>query len=620
VPFQFDDAPNIWGNPIVKDLGYFAHPDRAAGFTRYEALRMRYVGYLTFALNYRLHGLDVAGYHVVNTAIHLVNVLLLYALVMLSFRTPLLRGSPLAERAHGVALLAAALFAVHPVNTQAVTYIVQRFASLAALCYLGSMVCYIEARLSRRKLAGIAYYLACLALAVAAMKTKENAFTLPLAVALYEVSFFPGEGLRRRALLLPLLLTMLIIPLTLANADRPMSQILANVTEQATAPHFSRGAYLLTEARAVPTYLRLLVLPVNQTLVYDYPRYSSLAQAPVLLSLVFVAAIFWLVLHLYRRGGPAGRLAAFGIVFFFLSLSVESTLVPLAPLYEHRLYLPMTGLAVATSVGAAWVYGTLRTGRGRRLIVAVCATIVVLLAIMAGVRNRVWATPVSLWQDVVRKAPGDVRGLNNLAALYMAKGRLDEARGLLDTALKVDPDFAETYSSLGLLEQKQGHYEEAIARYLKALRLKPIFPEALDAIGVCYDRMGRYQEAQTYYHLAIQLKPEYDEAYTNLGASLGLQGRYPEAERALEKAMALNPDSPDAINNLANIRYVRGELDAARRLYLRSLALAPRAVSPRVNLIKIYIKLSEFGRARRELETLKSVSPDDARALESLIP
>jgi tetratricopeptide (TPR) repeat protein len=140
-PFVFDDEINIVANPINKDLGYFARPSSAKSFrgpVEYPALLKRYMGHLSFALNYRLHGLDVTGYHVVNLAIHLINGGLVYLLVVLTFRTPRLENSQLRQSAGGIALMSALLFVCHPVQTQAVTYIVQRLASMAAMFYLGS--------------------------------------------------------------------------------------------------------------------------------------------------------------------------------------------------------------------------------------------------------------------------------------------------------------------------------------------------------------------------------------------------------------------------------------------------------------------------------------------------
>ena len=150
-PFYFDDEFGISGNPLIKDLRFFLAPSDAKEYTqfgRYDALKMRYVGFLTFAMNYKLHGLDVTGYHIFNISVHIINALLVYLLVILTFRTPFFQtpNSKLPTHSY-LPLFSALLFVCHPIQTQAVTYISQRFASLAAMFFLLSLVMYIKWRL-----------------------------------------------------------------------------------------------------------------------------------------------------------------------------------------------------------------------------------------------------------------------------------------------------------------------------------------------------------------------------------------------------------------------------------------------------------------------------------------
>ena len=148
VPFQWDEEFYIEKNPIVKDLSYFLYPSKAKGFEQYGAFKSRYVGYLTFALNYKLNGLDVTCYHIFNITIHLLNAILVYFLVSLTFKTPFMQGSKLREQSQYIALFTGLLFVSHPIQTEAVTYIFQRLASLAAFFYLLSIVLYIKWRLA----------------------------------------------------------------------------------------------------------------------------------------------------------------------------------------------------------------------------------------------------------------------------------------------------------------------------------------------------------------------------------------------------------------------------------------------------------------------------------------
>ena len=213
VPFQCDEDYLIKNNPIVKDFNYFIEPSKARGLDQYGALQTRYVGFLTFALNYKFDGFDVAGYHAVNLSIHILNAFLVYFLVLLTFRTPFLTRSRLTEKAGVAALFSALLFISHPVQTEAVTYIFQRLASLVTFFYLLSLTAYVKSRLSSGRTQRIGFFLLSVFSAIIAMKTKENAFTLPIMIALYEF-FFLEDSLRRRIVrFIPLLLTMAIIPL-----------------------------------------------------------------------------------------------------------------------------------------------------------------------------------------------------------------------------------------------------------------------------------------------------------------------------------------------------------------------------------------------------------------------
>lgn len=391
VPFQFDDMINITENPVIQNLDNFVSKAKGYGYNP-----RRFVGYFSFAVNYHVSGLEVSDYHAVNLAVHIINAVLVYSLILLIFRTPCsAQNSEYGERKAGgemedncpafllldhnsnvpslIALLSALLFVVHPLQTQAVTYIVQRFTSLAATFYLLSVVMYIKGRLSRRQTSGLARYILSLLFAILAMKTKEIAFTLPLVILMFELIFFRSSLKKKLLLLLPVLLTLVIIPVTIMGIDRPLGEILSDLSDKTRVQtDISRWNYLLTETRVVTTYIRLLFLPINQNLDYDYPISRSLLAPPVFFSFLFLVAIFGIavcLLYMTRGAGSVGqeaendslaslqacrkpgefskedrrkaerlgegdgfnyslftihsRLVAFGILWFFITLSVE---------------------------------------------------------------------------------------------------------------------------------------------------------------------------------------------------------------------------------------------------------------------------------------------------------
>ena len=209
----------------------------------------------------------------------------------------------------------ALLFVAHPLQTEAVTYVFQRLASLVSMFYLLSLVLFIKGRLMQEaignrswvmghkqeasvpiayRLSPITYFILSFISAVLAMKTKENAFTLPVIITLYEFLFFSGPLKARALKLVPFLLTMLIIPMTIIGLESTAGEIISQIKDPASLGYqeLSGGAYLFTQFRVIVTYIRLLFFPVNQTIDYDYPIYHSLFDPPVLLSFLFLAALF----------------------------------------------------------------------------------------------------------------------------------------------------------------------------------------------------------------------------------------------------------------------------------------------------------------------------------------
>jgi hypothetical protein len=407
VPFVFDDRPNIVDNPIMRDLEYFIDPSRASNFkdyAEYPALKRRYVGHLSFALNYKLGGLDVRSYHAVNLLIHVLNGILIFWLIQLAFRTPYMEGAPLESQSLLMALFAALVFISHPVQTQAVTYIVQRLTSLTTFFYLASLIAYVQSRLTASSARRYILYAVSLLSALLAMNTKQIAFTLPLAISLFEFSFFKASNRKRAIFLVPLLLTMLVIPLSYINVDRPIGELMGDMGEATTIKNIPRIDYLLTELRVLTTYIRLLVLPVNQNLDYDYPVYDSFFALPVLLSFLFLLSIFVFGLILFLRSrikDRSSRLVAFGIFWFFLSISVESSIIPLQVIYEHRIYLPSVGVAMAFSAGTFLLYERINSKKAQTIITSLLIALPLVFGVAAYQRNKVWKTEIGLWEDVV---------------------------------------------------------------------------------------------------------------------------------------------------------------------------------------------------------------------------
>lgn len=575
-PFVLDDESSIVNNDVIKDLDNFF--TKAKG---YDHSPNRFIGYLTFALNYKFGGLDVRGYHIVNIAVHLVNAVLLYFLVVLTCATPHLRISSLAPRAGIVAFFTALFFAVHPIQTQAVTYLVQRMASLATTFILASVVLYASSRLTREREARttareVVLYLLSVIAAVLAMKTKEIAFILPVIVVLYEWFFFPRGSRRSLVFLAPMLLTLFIIPLSLLDISQPLSEVLADarqVTRVQTV--LSRGDYLMTQFVVIIRYIGLLLMPISQNLDYDQRVYGSFLAPAVFASFLVLLSAFAAAVYLFVRsrgnrgeGRPEFRFISFGILWFFIALSVESSIIPIADvMFEHRVYLPSAGFFIAGTT-AVFLMKDRLAAKGRRTAYALVPGMLAAVVLLFGatvVRNDIWRDGVRLWQDAVGKSPAKARPYYNLGVSYERARRLQDAVRAYQAAIQRNPGYLQAHNNLGNVYLAQGRIDDAIRAYQAAIAAAPgVSAHAHDNLGYLYFSLGRYEDAVREYQAAIRIEPGRGEIHNNLGYVYLAMERLEDAVGEFGAALALDPGLETARSNLAATLMQRDRIAGGR--------------------------------------------------------
>ena len=594
--FELDDDVYIVQNTAIKDLRYFLEPSKVLGLTdiginfRY-AFITRIVGYLTFALNYHFNGLDVTGYHVVNLIIHIINALLVYFLVRMIFRTPFFQditpddaSSPLLTP--GIfSLCCALIFVSHPIQTQAITYITQRFASLATLFFLLSIGAYVRSRLSGTALVKYALYGISLISAITAMLVKEISFTLPVMIALFEFLFFEGKYGRRVIRLVPFALTMLVIPAALLTAQGSFSirDIDQSMKTLASAPTIGRMDYLFTEFRVIVTYLRLLFLPVNQNLDYDYPVYHSFFTPPVFFSFVFLLFLFSLGIYCFFRskdkavsGRHELRVISIGILWFFITLSIESSIIPIQDvIFEHRLYLPSVGFVIALMGTVAIIIRKSGSRRASGAVLAVIALSVVALAGAAYARNSQWKTNVSLWEDVVKKSPSKGRPHYNLGVAYTTQGRTEDAVKEFRAAIQAKPDYFEAHYNLAKAYSRQGRIANAIQEFLAVIRINPNHVEAHYNLGIAYSKEGHIENAIREYRIATAIDPGYFMAHNNLANAYLSLGRIEDAVSEYVKAIKIDPGYAIVHYNLGLAYSVQERIEDAIKEFLTAITLDP---------------------------------------------
>jgi protein O-mannosyl-transferase len=573
VPFQFDDHAYVVNNPTLRTFQYFISPSEVTTLGQQSptsfpialrsAFMTRIVGHLSLAINYHLHGLHVVGYHMFNLMIHILNGILIYLIVMAILETEYF-SSPSRKETLNLHLIipgaCSLLFVSHPIQTQAVTYISQRFTSLATLFYLLSLLLYIRFRTSSPGRGRSVYYTIGLGSAVAAMLTKEFTFTLPIIIALFEITFLSGNGRNRIRTLIPFAATLLIIPLlifiqqgTLKALDSTMRSMTA-----ADETNIPRVHYLLTQFRVVILYIRLLFFPIGQNVDHAVSVYTSPFDLPTLFSFISLLALFSFGVYLYfaakrKKEYPELKLASFGIIWFFVTLSVESSVIPLGELVaEYRVYLPSVGMIVAFVSIVIYAVRRVSTVWSQRpgVFYGVLGVVVISLAIGTYLRNTVWASEVSLWEDAAKKNPDKIRPLQNLGMYYSQQGRLAEAEEKLQKAIRINPRNYELHNNLGIVYRKQGDLAGAIREYSISLQLQPTDPMAHYNIGNIYLSQGNLEGAMREYQASIRLAPDYDEAHNNLGIVYERSGKIDAAIMEFRRAISLNPENLNARNNL----------------------------------------------------------------------
>jgi Tfp pilus assembly protein PilF len=570
--FNFDDVSAVLGNPDVKRMEGFADPLKFPG--------NRIVGVLSFALNYKISGFNVFGYHLVNLLIHIGNALLVYALVAATFRTPALSGNRAEQgsvgNAYALPFISALLFVVHPLQTQAVTYIVQRFTSLATLFFLASLLCYIHARLTREdqgrssNLRMVALTALSLVAAVLAMKTKEIAFTLPFIIMLYEFMFFTGAVVKRVTGAIMLSCAMVVVPLILlggTEAGKFVAKLLSASRVQTSMPRLD---YLFTQFRVIVTYLRLLLFPVNQNLDYDFPVSRTFWDIRVLLSFLLLLAIFSLGIFLWsysRRPAPGSeataqssgdskplaRLVAFGIFWFFITLAVESSIIPIVDvIFEHRVYLPSAGFFLAAAAGVIWLANmlALRNPAARGGLYCLVLVVAIILVVATFNRNRVWANDATLWEDTVAKSPDKSRPWNNLGCVYLKQREPEKAIQALINSITISPGHPDAWNNVGIalaqLHKYAGRFSPTFEMFDAGRELNPVYQSewfalAYNNLGLAYDAIGQIPDSIKKFERSIEMNPRLSEAHYNLGLALATTGDRERARGEYELLLTLNP-------------------------------------------------------------------------------
>jgi len=686
VPFVFDGTVQIEDKVQIRDLKNYLSPS--------VLLSRRPMVEATFALNYRFGRLDLFDYHLVNVLVHVINGFLVYFLAFNVFKrlysssrqqfAPIAASTSRANPKQGTArtrratksekraasqsliplmsLFAALIFVAHPIQTQAVTYIVQRYTSMAAMFYLASVLLYIKARAlysgakgtgqkaesktqqrkderdraraqgqrSKRKggdnttkdlsapgLKVLAYFTLSFLCGMLAFLSKESSASLPGVIILSEYLLFDRtwQGWKRKIVWFGSVFLLLGIFFLYVSGffrgDLQFGRLLEDVSGlMKETGAVGRWSYLYTQFNVVAIYIRLLFIPIGQNLDYMYPFKAGFFDGYTPAAFLFLIAIIGLGIWNVKKR----PVISFGIFWFFITLSVESSIIPISDaLFEHRLYLPMFGFVL---VVIYLVFDLLSERRSWAVVTSI--SIIICLGVTTYVRNRVWQDPVTLWTDVVSKTPKNHRGHNNLGFALNDQGRLNLAVRHLLEALRIKPGFALAHTNLGTVLLRQGRVEEAIDHLSAALLIAPFSVQAHNNLGAALANKGEFEEAIRHFSEALRIKPGFAEAHNGLGNAYATQGRVTEAVKHWSKALEINPDYASAHYNLAIVLEQRGLIREAKGHLSEAVRINPDYAEAHTNLGFILERQGDIEGASRHFFKALQIKPGLVKARRGL--
>jgi tetratricopeptide (TPR) repeat protein len=540
-PFHFDDV-------LITNDANVTHAAQWWHF--FNPFHLRQLTFFTFYLNHLVGGLDPSGYHVVNVVIHIANAVLLFLLL-----------GRFVER--WIAVAAAAVFLVHPIQTSAVLYIYERSTLLACFFSLLALIA-----LAERRTGWAAVFF------ILAFEGKESAVGVPLALALLNSPPQPRRGGAKRrggvgqqsislTSTTPAAATASALPSSAEEGSRFRKTLFAGAALMtfatlailiywneetvgiAAAARISPFRYFLTETRVVFTYMRLLVVPWPQSLEYEFQNAGGFLSA---VGAAAVVLIGWLCYRSARF-----RVPGLCILAFFVLLAPTSSIIPSADAaFEHRLYIPMLAFAVFAA--------TLLARLPRRSVVS--AAVLIALAILTVRRETVWSSDIALWEDTAQKAPGKARVWFNLGGAYLNTDP-DKARAALRRALELQPHFTEALYDLGVIEQEKKNWNMALAYYEQAVGEQPTYWPAWNNMANTLFALGQHDRARDYLETTLRLNRDYWPAQYNLAIVHFTSGRYADAVPKLRTVLDWQPEFREARYLLATSLTRAGDRQSA---------------------------------------------------------
>ncbi len=602
-PWYFDDFRSIVENARIVDLkGAWQN-----------ILQPRGVVNLSFALNYTLGGMSPWAFRVINFAFHFFSALLVWRIFLRL------------DLGGRFALFGGLLFLVHPVQTQTVIYIVQRMAGMAAFFFFLSVYLWLLFLQQSGNRWSLLCYGGGIVSAALAVWSKQNTLLLPFVLLLIVFCTQQKRSVRRplAVWIFPfLLLSGVVIWQQFSGgvgglvdqlgtkaaiySAKVETSLTAHGATLEDAPLSTPWRYFATQWPIYWHYLRLFVVPTGLMLDYSWPLASSFFNVKTILSVggFFLVALFLRLKHLFSP------VVFLGLGWIVLTLAVESTLIPLDPVYEHRLYLPLLGMILLLRE-----FG-LRPLPNRFHIPIMSVTLLILSGLTFS-RSTVWADPVQFWLDNIEKAPHSARAKNNLAKTYYEQGEIDAAAIWYERALQQDPSEITNLSGLATARLRQGNLAEAKILYHQALSRDKGDAQSNSYLGSLYVSTGDVKRGLRLLEKAVEIAPTHRVYLQNLAVGYDLAQRTEAAEKAYRRGLLHYPENVPLLFGLALLLDRGGRSSESLPLFAKVVAHDPQnekalfyyaTVASRLGNIRLFETLSL---------RLQAINPDLYRRLQA---
>jgi protein O-mannosyl-transferase len=595
--FLLDDRRSIIANPTIARLWPLSDP--LSPPVSSATVSGRPIANLTFAVNRVFGGLDVRGYHALNLAIHIAAALALFGLVRRTLVLPRLAGR-WSKSATPIAFFVAVLWSLHPMQTESVTYIVQRVESLMGFFYVFTLYAFVRAATAPRRQSWPALAIGACALG---MGTKEVMVSAPLMVLLYDRIFIAGsfrEAWRQhRGLLLGLGATWLLLGYLVASGGG----------NRGGSSGFGTGInpwdYWLTQPRAIVQYLHVAVWP--RPLIFEYG--ADWLRSPIE-AWPFAGVVLLMVLGTVLAWWRAPQLAFFG-VWFFAILAPTSVMPGVSQLtVEHRMYLPLAALIVPAVLAAYARFGA-RSFLLWALIAMGCG-------ILTAQRNNDYRSAIAMWQDTVAKRPTNPLAQDQLATALTATGQLDDSLRHHEAAVHLAPGVGAFHYTYAIALKAAGRTSDARRELSEAVRLAPEIAEAQNDLATVSADNGDWTEAIRHYQAALQLDPHNAVCHYNLGTAWLHTGDLANAAAEFRAAIRIKPQYALAHHDLAATFAQRGDYAAALPEFEQAVQLDPADLRARNNLANVFGALQRPADARAQFTAVLRADPNNATARDGL--